>query len=526
MRLPWFVGVCPEPVKNWKFGAKTRKVSGLNTQSPSSSSPPGWLSKERLPTLAAAAVSLVWAALAILVSDPDTGELLFRGYFVQDADEVVRSWYGRCAGVNPYIIPYSSLSMPGWTSLLAFGEWIGAGLDWPLTLPGRLTTVLAAWLCLHNLAQWTRNVGGDWRMSLAAVVLVAASPAFFLLSISVYPSVALAALTVIALRYWSEERLLAAVLVIGWAPMIRWEGVLLVGLFAFALAIRQRWWKVGLVVIPYLIYLIVNALQFDNPLQPLIYRTTPHMGGAWRVFHPDVTWDVAAPAVHNLVTFWSPVVLVGGVLAGLWALLRHRKTLWMVALGCVGLTGALLSIHHPTSVWVLRIFATPWVLCVMAIVALVIRADSQRLRYAVMAVALIGVAVSIAMTFQKINAKDVPAAGRYRNEAGFHLFVRNADASEARQWLVDQSAEWIMINHLNANLMRADPTCSLYEKTLKMGSPSLSLTPRFRPLFGLPGGEGLLVFHTKAVPVSGCHEVKRFDESNLTVYRCRNQTTP
>ncbi len=489
-------------------------MSSFPTNSPTTSR---W---DKLPVWAVTITGLVWMVFAIFSSDATTGENLFRGYFIQDADEVVRAWQARCIGQNPNIIPYSNLSMPGWTLLLAMGEWIAQSVGAPLTLMGRVMTAAFGWACLHHLVQWTRNMGADWKLSLSAVLMIVACPAFFLLGFSVYPSVALASILVMALRYWSEERLFAAVAILSWAPMIRWEGILLVGLFGLAVLIRKRWKLIPVLLFPYSIFLGFNAYLYTNPLKPLLYRTN-----VWKVFHPELVWETVKPALINVSLFYSPLIWLLGILAALWLLFRARKQHWMLALAAIGLTTSLFSINHQHTVWVIRVFATPWMLCVMCIIVSAIRVSNDVLKRVVLIASLTAVLISAALSFSKIDGQTLPAEGGFRHEPGFHLYVRQADATPVVSWLGQQPADWVIINPLNANLMRADPTCKLQNNAIRMGTSNVSMDRSFKVTFGLPPGEGLLVFHTMPFAVNGCEEVKRFEKSNMVIHRCRNTTS-
>ncbi|MFT7625132.1 MAG: hypothetical protein ACI9WU_004323 [Myxococcota bacterium] len=458
--------------------------------------------------------------LAVLTATTDLG-LYFRGYFVGDADEVIRAWYGRCAIENPSIIPYSHLSQPGWTALLAVGEGLARLLGLPLTLMGRLTTVLFSWWCLRSVARFITVAGGSWRMAVAAQGLLICAPGYFLLSLSVYPSIALAAVTAASLTALAQGKTTRAAGLIAWAPLLRWEGILLVALVGLFVLIRRSWRPVPWLVGPYLVWIAAQALRYGNPWKPLAYRTSKAMG-AWLLFNPSVGWDRMEPALHNLVALWSPVVLVGGLFVGLFALFQGRNrlgrdTLAPVALGFGGLTIALLSIQHDWMVWALRVFGTPMVLGVMCIGGVAARVKRGGI---LLAVATVGVMISGGMAFNKLNSATIPPAGGFHVEVGFHMFVRPAQADDALAWLHEQEADWVISNHLNANLLRADETCSLYDLPLRLGSPRMSLSRDFVPVFGLPEGEGLVVFHTKAAGVEDCKKVAEFRDSRLLVYRC------
>ncbi|HIA04648.1 MAG TPA: hypothetical protein EYN06_10275 [Myxococcales bacterium] len=461
---------------------------------------------------------IVLAALAIVVSDPQIGELIFRGYFVQDADEVIRSWYGRCSLENPLIIPYSHLSMPGWTLVLAVGEWISQACGLPLTMLGRLTTVAAAWWCLRGVSDWVRAIGGNHNHALIAVVLIAASPAFFMLSLTVYPSIAFLTLAVQSFRFWAQDRPRAALFAIGLTPLIRWEGVLLLALMALFVLVKGLW-KQGLwLLAPYLTYLIINALQFGNPWKPLAFRTTRHMG-AWLVFNPHLNLDNLWPAVVNLCSLYSPLLFAGAIAVALYLAVRRKWDLGPLPWAAAGLTVALLSIQHEWTVWVLRIFVTPYSLAVMAVIGLAVHL-SNKTRNLILALIAVAALFSIGSTWHKVYNQTVPKPGNLRHEIGYHMFVRYSDATPVLSWLHAQKADWVIVNHLNANLFRADPQCSLYDLPLRIGSPGMSLSAKFEPSFGLPKGNGLVVFHAGAAGIEKCSLVKVFRESHLQIYRC------
>ena len=475
------------------------------------------------PERVADAYALVLLAIAIAVSFPTVGELVFRGIFIQDADEVVRSWYGRCAFLNPSVIPYSHLSMPGWTALLGVGEAVGRLLGLPMTMPGRLITVAAGWVCLRSAAGWVRAVGGSERLALAAVALIAASPGFFLMTLTVYPEVTLAAIAVTAFRFVAEDRLRAAAILIGWAPQVRWEGILLVLLVGAVLALRRAWRPLPWLLVPYLLYLGINAVQYGNPWTPLVFRTTPAMG-TWLVLNPAVTWDLLRPALINLATLFSPLVLLGGIAVAVSTTVRREWRLALMAFGAAGLAVALFVIWHEYTVWALRVFVVPTTLALLALVG---QAVTWRPRL-LLGLAAAATVASAVMTFVKVESRKVPAPGRIQNEIGFHMFVRYADAAPVIEWLRGERADWIVTNHLNANLLRADPTCSMRDLPLRMGSPRVSLdfNDRFEASFGLPPGEGLVIFHALVAGVPGCTLVKRFEDAHMDIYRCGNPATP
>ncbi len=487
-------------------------------------SPPRWA--ERVAALYGAVLLVLAAASSV----PAIGEWLFHGYFVQDADEVIRAWYGRCAWSNPNIIPYSHLSMPGWTAILAATEGLGMALGLPLTFVGRMVTVLAAWTCLRQTAAFIRTTGGDERTALLAVTVLAASPGFFLMSLTVYPEVALLALALWALNAFANGHFRRVGLLIGVAPLIRWEGALLWALFAVALTVRaiERRPKalagLGLLALPYGSYLLVTAIRWGNPWTPLAWRTTKFMG-AWRLFNPDVPWPRLRDGLANLITFYSPVVLLGALPLGLVALRRHRP-LVLATLAFGGLDTLMLSVQHDFMVYPLRVFVVPLGLGV-ALTAAVAGRSSPRWRNLVLAMLTLGTAYTVGAAYGKIQDARLPRPGESRDEIGFHAFVRQADASAALEWLMTAEVDdWLIVNHQNANLLRADATCRLYERPLWIGGPRLALSRAFEPAFGLPPGGGLVVFHLLPFAPAGCTEVARFDESHQVVYRCVSDRPP
>ncbi len=469
-------------------------------------------------SVAAKRLSDVWAIVLLVLAVFASGETLplyLRGFFVGDADEIIRAWYGRCAWDNANIIPYSHLSQPAWTAILAVGEGLARLLGLPFTLLGRITTVAFSWLCLRSVGGWVRAIGGrDWHAA-AAVLLLMATPGFLLLSISVYPSVPFAALTAASLRALAEGRDVRAAAVIGWAPLVRWEGILIVALVGVFLVARKAWRALPWLLGPYVAYLLVQAARYGNPWKPLAYRTSKAMG-AWLVWNPSVSAPQLKTAAISLSALWSPVILVGGLplaLIGLW-----QPQLRPACLGFLGLTVALLSIQHDFMVWPLRVFATPTMLGIMSVIAVASTIRAGRL---VATAAALGVLVSCVMTVNRINATTVPPEGGFHVETGLHMFVRPADASDALAFLHTQTdADWIIVNHLNANLLRTDDQCSLYDLPLRLGTPNISLSRAFLPVFGLPEGTGLVVFHTLPTGVDQCEEVARFAGARQVIYRC------
>ncbi len=474
---------------------------------------------------------LVWSAamgvLACVVSVPAVGEVLFRGTFVQDADEVIRAWYGRCAFKNASVIPHSHLSMPGWTAVLALGEGLGRLLGLPLTLPGRLVSVAAgAWL-LRNGAGLVRSAGGSVRLGRVAAALVACSPAFFLLTLTVYAEVAFAALLVAAFRAQLEGRVRAAALLAGLSPLVRWEGGLVLGLLAAVFASERRWRALLWLGLPYAAYLASNTLHFGDPLRPLANRTTETVFGAWRVLNSRVPGPLLREAAANLAILVSPVVLLGGLALAPWSL-RHPR-LRPLAFGATGLLATMLLIWHDTEVWSLRVFLPPTVLAVLGCCA-AMAASSARVRRVGVGVLVAATLVTALVSWRWIDGLKIPAPGRFRSELGYHMVVRAADATEALERvhdeLADPSLRWVLTSHMNANLLRADPTCTLYDHPLHLGVPRLSLTPRFLPRLALPDGDGLWVSHAGPIHEPGCTEVARFPEAGQWLARCRATTPP
>ena len=479
----------------------------------------GWTAKERRPELLSALYCVVMAILAVTVSFPDTGELLFRGYFVQDADEVIRAWYGRCAWENPNIIPYSHLSMPGWTLLLAIGETVGRWLGLPLTLPGRLMTVAAAWVLLKNAASWVRLQGGSHSLALAVVALIAATPGFFLMALTVYPSVMFSALVVTAARLLAEDRPRAAAIVVGFTPLIRWEGVLIIGLFGLFLLLRRSFRSLPILLAPYAVYLAFNVLRFGNPWRPLAWRTTRYFG-AWLIWNPQVTWDQRIEVFGHLAMLYSPAILLGGLL-----LFPRFRRLGPLPWAYAGLTVAFMSIQHDFMVWALRVIVTPTTLGIVALTG-VAAGLGQKLRHGLVAAMALATLVSLGMSWSHLNNATVPAEGRFRSEAGFHMFVRHADATEVLDWLKTQEADWVMTNHMNANLLRADGACGLYrDYPLRLGVLEMSLSSDFQPTFGVPSGTGIVIMFGDAIDApEGCEIAQRFHIARLTALRCTGTT--
>ena len=476
-------------------------------------------STRKTPERLAALYALGVGILAIVISDPEAGELLFRGYFVQDADEIIRSWYGRCVSKNPLIIPYSHLSMPGWTSVLALGEWIGQGLNLPLTLPGRLVTVFCAWLCLHQGVAVIRHVGGNTWLAIAYVILLGASPAFFLMALTVYPSVALASLTISAIRYRLDGRHALSAGLIAITPLFRWEGVLLIALFLVFVVYERHWRVLPWLLVPYSLYLTVNAIQFGNPWKPLAYRTTRAMG-AWLPFNEYLTWERFEPGLVNLVTLYSPIVLIGALPIAAWMILKRCKALGILSLAFAGLSVSLLSIQHEFIVYALRVFLTPYALGIL-LLTVALATTRRYSRIGGISLLTLAVGASLLMSFDKINNATIPAPGGYRSEAGFHLVVRYADAQPVLDWLqAQQTPDYVLTNHMNANLLRADNQCQLYDMPLHLGSPEINLDRGFKPLFERPKGRGFLVFGTLPMGVDDCALRFTHQESRMTVYEC------
>jgi hypothetical protein len=170
-------------------------------------------------------------------------------------------------------------------------------------------------------------------------------------------------------------------------------------------------------------------------------------------------------------------------------------------------------------VWALRVFVTPHVLGLLSVVAISLQ-FRKTLQRIVLTLAIVGTATSTAMTYQKINTARVPVEGRVRWEPGFHMFVRYADAAPVVDWLHTQKADWIITNHMNANLLRADDQCSLYDLPLRLGSGRMSLSRRFEPAFEYPPGEGLVVFHAAADQIENCELEREFAAVHMRIYRC------
>ena len=475
------------------------------------------------PERAALLYGAVLAAFAVLVSDPEAGLRLFRGIFIQDGDEIIRAWYGRCSWDNPAIIPFSHLSMPGWTGLLALGEGVARLTGLPLTLLGRWTTAAFATVALHAAASLARRVAPQnaERAAWLAVLLLGASPGFFLLSLTVYPEVALLALILLGTRLLLDGHPLRAMLAFGPMPLIRWEGALV--LIPVVLYIlwsgtpwRARLKGLAILVAPYALYLAAVAIRWGNPWTPLAWRTTKAMG-AWRLWNPEVPSELLSAAANSLFTLYSPGVWLLGLVAAASAVgaSRHAATraILIPALAFFGLTALLFSVQHDFMVWPLRVFVVPAGLAAVLIAA--------RFGPALQSVAGVAVALSVGMTASAIADVKLPAPGRSVDHLGFHATIGWADAEDALTWTLNQPPEsgWVLINHMNANLLRADTTCRLWDKDLWIGGPQLALSRRFEPTFGLPPGPGLVVFHTLAFKTDHCIEAARFP-SGQTVMRC------
>ncbi len=481
----------------------------------------------RLADRLALGVALLLGVLSVVISDPERGAWLFRGVFVQDADEVIRAWYGRCAFDNPQIIPFSHLSMPGWTFVLALGEAVARALGLPLTLMGRLTTVVFFWAALRHAAAWLRAVGASESRAALAVAVLATSPGVFLMALTVYPEIALLALTLGGLRYLAEGRPLAAALTLGWAPLVRWEGALLLGLLLLVLFVQRAPWTARLAALgPYLVYLASVAWRFGNPWTPLAWRTTKAMG-AWRLWNPDLAPGALSEALVHLATLFSPLLLVGALPWVPWILgrclsraplaLRNRRQL-PLALAYAGLTVTLFSIQHDYMVYPLRVFAVP-----AALGAVLWLAQPGRV---VPVVVVLAAAFTTGTGWRFVADRQLPEPGAGLETLGFHTFVRHADATPLLTRLVEERQGWLLVNHMNANLLRADDDCRLLERDLWIGGPDLSLSRDFRPTFGTPPGPGQIVFHALPFGVNHCVAESATHVPGQSVFRCPDGATP
>jgi hypothetical protein len=164
-------------------------------------------------------------------------------------------------------------------------------------------------------------------------------------------------------------------------------------------------------------------------------------------------------------------------------------------------------------VWPLRVFVVPAGLAAVLVAA--------RVGPVLQSLAGAAIALSVGMTAGAIADVKLPAPGRSVDHLGFHATVGWADARDALEWTLAQPPEsgWVLVNHMNANLLRADTTCQLWDRDLWIGGPQLSLSRRFEPTFGLPPGPGLVVFHTLPFGTDHC-TLAAEHPSRQTVMRC------
>jgi hypothetical protein len=181
-------------------------------------------------------------------------------------------------------------------------------------------------------------------LALGGLAVVALNPVYLAQSISTGGEVMLLAAIALSLYFHYSDRPAASLVVMGFAPLVRWEGfpvLALWGIYHLALAIRRRNLRglamLGLAGLPTLGYLAAQYAAFGDPLYLLRYQAEDSY--YFRLFFPA---NAERGFLGNLATFAPPILYVYGPLfvalgfAGVALTGRRHLAVKAAALGVIG----------------------------------------------------------------------------------------------------------------------------------------------------------------------------------------------
>ncbi|MFO0757360.1 MAG: hypothetical protein U0359_12765 [Byssovorax sp.] len=222
--------------------------------------------------------------------------------------------------------PVLGTTAPLWAMVMALVIKLGA----PGLAAGKVITIAAdGGLCVVTYL-WLRQLGHE-RAGRLASVLIAMSPRLIHWSISGMGAslITLGSISV-WLAYAKRRDLLAAVL-LGVLFVARWDTLLLTGVYAIAVTLRDRRLplrSVGVFILTVAPWIVVATLYFGNPI--------PVTWAAKRIVQQRVLGEVFAPyareILHILVTDALDVMLSLAALTGLVLLIVRRRTSFYPAL--------------------------------------------------------------------------------------------------------------------------------------------------------------------------------------------------
>lgn len=300
--------------------------------------PPG----RRVPALFLGAYAALLVALSFYVADVGSA-MAVDPHRLYNIDELDRYYYVRCAPqdpillLNPQVRPVHYLiGIPFTQALYSMGiQGITAH---------RLLNVFLSVAALGLLYGVLRRLKFVPALALGGLAAVALNPVYLAQSISTGGEVMLLAAIALSLYLHYSGRPAASLVVMGFAPLVRWEGFPVLGLWGLYhlyQAVRNRELRqlrvLAVAALPTLAYIAIQHLAFGDPLYLLRYQAEDSY--YFRLFHPTNVErgflgnlaSVAPPILYAYGPLFVALGLAGAALTG-----RRHLAVLAAALGVLG----------------------------------------------------------------------------------------------------------------------------------------------------------------------------------------------
>ena len=257
--------------------------------------------RKRLPWVVFLAL-LVYYIILVFLSEGTVG----------GADDLNHYRYARYAFSQPHFFVYH-WGKPLFTTLAApFAQFGFNGV--------RLFNVICGLLAAYFTFRISRHLCFD--MPLVSVFLVAFSPLYAVMMLTGMTEILFSLVLVLSIFLFLKERFFLSAILLSFLPFARTEGIVILPLFALALAWRGKWTAIPLLLSGFVFYSLAGYLHYHDILW--VIHEMPYKGGKELYGSGELLHYVKA----SKYIFGIPlVVLMGaGILVSLWKAARGNKT--------------------------------------------------------------------------------------------------------------------------------------------------------------------------------------------------------
>lgn len=296
----------------------------------------------RAPALFLGTYAVLLVALSFYVADMGNA-MAVDPYRLYTIDELDRYYYVRCAPQQPVLLLNPQVRPVHYLVGIPFTQALYAAGIQGITAH-RLLNVLLSVAALGLLYGLLRRWKFSSALALGGLAVVALNPVYLAQSISTGGEVMLLAAIALSLYLHYSGRPAASLVVMGFAPLVRWEGFPVLGLWGLyhlALALRRRSLRglaaLGVAALPTLGYLAAQQVAFGDPLYLLRYQAEDSY--YFRMFHPALAErgflgnlaNVAPPIIYVYGPLFVALGIAGAALTG-----RRHLAVKAAALGVLG----------------------------------------------------------------------------------------------------------------------------------------------------------------------------------------------